>query len=303
MLLYLPLTLVLVTLRVAQARLPKMMRACVSNSPGSSSLTLIERPEIAKPHDCIVKILATGVCHTDLHVIDDDWPIKAQRPFVPGHEGIGEIVKIGTESVCGVGDIVGVPWLHSTCGSCEYCIGGNENYCQSAQYTGFSVNGCFAEYILADSRFVTPIPPSLSVEQAAPICCAGVTTYRGIKETFVKPGQWLGIFGAAGGLGHLGVQLGNAMGCKCVAVVRGPTQVQIVQSWEGNARPTMIVDSTKSSMTEDVISTTQGGCHGLFLPLFETYDYHHCYQLSYILKCNYLGQLTANHRSNKHGSQ
>ena len=143
------------------------------------------------PGQILVKTEACGVCHTDLHAARGDWPVKPTPPFIPGHEGIGRVAAVGS-GVKSVkeGDRVGVPWLYSACGHCEYCLSAWETVCSEAQFGGYTKDGGFAEYILADPNYVARIPAGLSAIDAAPIICAGVTTYKGIKEAATKPGDW-----------------------------------------------------------------------------------------------------------------
>ena len=134
------------------------------------------------PGQILVRTEACGVCHTDLHAARGDWPLKPGLPFIPGHEGIGIVTALG-QGVTSVkqGERVGVPWLYSACGHCEYCLSAWETVCAQAQFGGYTQNGGFAEYILADPNYVAHIPEGLSACEAAPIICAGVTTYKGIK--------------------------------------------------------------------------------------------------------------------------
>ncbi len=170
------------------------------------------------PGQILVKVVASGVCHTDLHAADGDWPIKPTLPFIPGHEGAGIVAALGS-GVAAVkeGDRVGIPWLHHACGICEYCLTGWETLCPEQQNSGYSVNGGFAEYALAAAAYVGRLPQSLDFVSAAPILCAGVTTYKGLKETSAKPGEWVVISGI-GGLGHVAVQYATAMGLHVAAV-------------------------------------------------------------------------------------
>jgi len=170
------------------------------------------------PGEILVKNEACGVCHTDIHAMRGDWPVKPALPFVPGHEAIGVVTALGA-GVTSVkeGDRVGVPWLYSACGHCEYCLSGWETVCASAQFGGYTKNGGFAEYTLADPNYVARIPARLAAKDAAPIICAGVTTYKGIKEANVRPGEWIAISGA-GGLGHLAVQYAKVMGLQVCAI-------------------------------------------------------------------------------------
>ena len=170
------------------------------------------------PGQILVRIAATGVCHTDLHAVRGDWSVRPQPPFIPGHEGVGIVAALGS----GVkrvkeGDRVGVPWLHTACGYCQHCRTGWETLCGAQQNTGYSVNGSFGEFALADPNFVGRLPDKLEWGPAAPVLCAGVTVYKGLKETEVKPGEWVVISGI-GGLGHMAVQYACAMGMHVAAV-------------------------------------------------------------------------------------
>ncbi len=168
--------------------------------------------------ELLVKIEACGVCHTDLHAAEGDWPVKPKPPFIPGHEGVGHVVAVGA-GVTHVreGDRVGIPWLYSACGYCEHCLGGWETLCESQRNTGYSVNGGFAEYALADAHYVGHLPANIGFVEIAPVLCAGVTVYKGLKMTDTRPGDWVVISGV-GGLGHMAVQYARAMGLNVAAV-------------------------------------------------------------------------------------
>lgn len=170
------------------------------------------------PGQLLVKIAACGVCHTDLHAAQGDWPVKPQPPFIPGHEGVGHVVAVGA-GVTHIkeGDRVGIPWLHDACGHCEHCLGGWETLCLAQHNTGYSVNGGFAEYALAEAEYVGRLPDGVGFVEIAPILCAGVTVYKGLKMTDTRPGQWVAISGI-GGLGHMAVQYARAMGLNVAAV-------------------------------------------------------------------------------------
>ncbi len=198
--------------------IPQTMRAAVANNFGRA-LKIEKVPvPILRDDRILVKMAASGVCHTDLHAINGDWPVKPKLPFIPGHEGVGIVVAAGKHvTAVKEGDRVGVPWLHTACGCCTYCGTGWETLCARQQNTGYSVNGSFAEYVLADPAFVGHLPDNLEFFSAAPILCAGVTVYKGLKETETRPGEWVAISGI-GGLGHLAVQYVKAMGMNCVAV-------------------------------------------------------------------------------------
>lgn len=212
------------------------------------------------PGQILVQVAACGVCHTDLHAIDGDWPVKATLPLIPGHEGVGTVVAVGP-GVTHVreGDRVGVPWLYTACGHCEYCYSGWETLCHAQQNTGYSVQGSFAEYVLADPDYVGLIPDALSFMEAAPILCAGVTVYKGLKETEVKPGEWVVISGI-GGLGHLAVQYAKAMGMHVVAVDISPDKLQLAQEVGAD----LVIDATKEDPAA-VVQAKLGGAQGVLV--------------------------------------
>lgn len=194
------------------------MKAAVVRAFGTP--LVIEDVPVPRPAagDILVKIEACGVCHTDLHAAGGDWPVKPSPPFIPGHEGVGHVVAVGA-GVTHVkeGDRVGVPWLHSACGHCEHCLGGWETLCETQQNTGYSVNGGFAGYALANADYVGHLPENVGFVEIAPILCAGVTVYKGLKVTDTQPGDWMVISGI-GGLGHMAVQYAKAMGLNVAAV-------------------------------------------------------------------------------------
>ncbi|UOD29695.1 zinc-dependent alcohol dehydrogenase [Massilia violaceinigra] len=213
------------------------------------------------PGQILVKTEACGVCHTDLHAASGDWPIQPALPFIPGHEGIGIVTALGA-GVTAVkqGDRVGVPWLYSACGHCEYCLAGHEPVCAEAQFGGFSKNGGFAEYIVADPDYVAHIPAGLAAREAAPLICAGITSYKGIKETQARPGQWIVISGI-GGLGHLAVQYAKAMGMHVCAVDIDEGKLAHAARLGADA----MVDARKADAIDLVKSTTGGGAHGVLI--------------------------------------
>jgi propanol-preferring alcohol dehydrogenase len=198
--------------------MPKKMQAAV--------VTAFKKPLVLQewdiptpgPGQILVKTEACGVCHTDLHAANGDWPLKPTPPFIPGHEAIGIVVGVGSGvTLVKEGDRVGVPWLYSACGHCEYCLQAWEPVCPDAKFGGYTQNGGFAEYLLADPNYVAHIPKGLGPKEAAPLICAGITTYKGIKETQAKPGEWIAISGC-GGLGHLAIQYAKLMGLQVCAV-------------------------------------------------------------------------------------
>ncbi len=222
------------------------------------------------PGQILVKTEACGVCHTDLHAARGDWPAKPVPPFIPGHEGIGLVVALGS-GVRNVreGDRVGVPWLYSACGHCEHCLSAWEPVCAEAEFGGYTKDGGFAEYVLADPNYIAHIPIGLDARQAAPIICAGVTTYKGIKETGARAGEWIAISGV-GGLGHLAIQYAKAMGLKVCAVDVDDEKLAHATRLGAD----MTINATLSDSVHAMREDTCGGAHGVLitaasLPAFE----------------------------------
>jgi alcohol dehydrogenase, propanol-preferring len=242
----------------------RMMRAAIVTELGQP-LTIGEmpRPEPG-PGQIVMKVEASGVCHTDLHAAMGDWPVKPKPPFVPGHEGVGFVAAVGA-GVTAVreGDRIGVPWLHSACGHCNPCVTGWETLCGTQRNTGYGVNGGFADYVLADPNYVGHVPDGLDFGPAAPVLCAGVTVYKGLKETEARPGEWVAISGI-GGLGHMAVQYAKAMGLHCAAVDIAEDKLRLARG--------VGADITVNAMEEDPGAALQkvGGMHGVLVTAVST---------------------------------
>jgi propanol-preferring alcohol dehydrogenase len=180
----------------------------------------IQERDIPEPGhgEVLVHLETSGLCHTDIHAAHGDWPVKPALPIVPGHEGVGIIEKLG-DGVTGraVGERVAIPWLGYACGACRYCIDGRETLCESQHNTGYSVDGGFAEYLVANARFAVPVPDGVSSLDAAPLTCAGVTTYKALKVANIVPTERVAVYGI-GGLGHLAVQYARILGGTVIAV-------------------------------------------------------------------------------------
>lgn len=209
----------------------------------------------------LVKTEACGVCHTDLHAASGDWPVQPSLPFIPGHEGIGIVAAVGAD-VRSVkeGDRVGVPWLYSACGHCEHCLSPWETVCADAQFGGYTKNGGFAEYILANPEYVAYIPDGLSPTEAAPIICAGVTTYKGIKVADLRRGEWIAISGV-GGLGHLAIQYAKAMGLQVCAVDVDDGKLAHATRLGAD----LVINATTTDAVAAVKKGTNGGAHGVLI--------------------------------------
>jgi alcohol dehydrogenase, propanol-preferring len=180
----------------------------------------IQQREIPEPAagQVLVRLEACGLCHTDIHAAHGDWPVKPGLPFVPGHEGVGIVEKLGAGVTNrAIGERVAIPWLGYACGECRYCIDGRETLCEQQHNSGYSVDGGFAEYAVASAKHVVTVPDGVSSLDAAPLTCAGVTTYKALKVAGIIPTERVAIFGI-GGLGHLAVQYAHIMGGSVIAV-------------------------------------------------------------------------------------
>ena len=220
----------------------------------------IDLPEPGR-NQALVKNIASGICHTDVHAAGGDWPVKPEPPFVPGHEGVGEVIKLGPgEHDVEVGDIVGNVWLWSACGTCEYCRTGRETLCNEAEYGGYTVDGSFGQYMLVDTRYCARIPEGSDPIEVAPILCAGVTVYKGLKEAETKPGQFMVISGI-GGLGHVAVQYAVAMGMRVIAVDIADDKLELAK--EHGAE--FAVNAKDQDPAQAVEEYTKGGAHGVLV--------------------------------------
>ncbi|MHC5907949.1 zinc-dependent alcohol dehydrogenase [Streptomyces sp. S6] len=177
------------------------------------------------PGQVLVRMEASGLCHTDIHAAHGDWPVKPVPPFVPGHEGVGVVRAVGAGVPAGLtGTRVAVPWLGSSCGTCRHCVSGWETLCASQTNTGYSVDGCYAEYAVANAAAVVRVPDGVSSFDAAPLTCAGVTTYKAVKVARVTPAERVAVFGI-GGLGHLALQYARLVGGFVTAVDLEPDKL------------------------------------------------------------------------------
>lgn len=246
------------------SNIPKTMKAAVSKEFGKP--LVIEEVEVPRPKagDVLVKIEACGVCHTDLHAVDGDWPIKPKGDLIPGHEGVGRIVEVGEGvSHLKVGDVVGIPWLYSACGHCDHCHAGWETLCESQQNGGYSVNGGFAEYAVGSANYVGVLNRDLShsdLVTIAPILCAGVTVYKGLKMTEARPGEWVTISGI-GGLGHVAVQYAKAMGLRIAAVDVADEKLELAKRYGAE----VVANAKTEDVVDKIRKYTGGGTHGVLV--------------------------------------
>ncbi|MGJ4894787.1 MULTISPECIES: alcohol dehydrogenase AdhP [unclassified Bradyrhizobium] len=218
------------------------------------------------PGELLVRVKACGVCHTDLHAASGDWPVKPVPPFIPGHEAAGIVAALGPGVTdFKVGDAVGVAWLHDACLRCEYCETGWETLCEHQHNTGYSVNGGFAEYVIASAAFAARLPANVDFARIAPILCAGVTTYKGLKETDARPGEWVVVSGV-GGLGHVAIQYAKAMGLKAIGLDIAEDKLKLaLQAGAEHA-----VNALDKDAVAQVIAITGGGAHGVLVTAVST---------------------------------
>ena len=235
------------------------MKAAVVRTFGQP-LTIEELPlREPKENEIVVKTIASGVCHSDVHTANGEWPLKPKMPLVMGHEGLGYVAATGP-NVKNVkeGDIVGVPWLYNACGHCEFCTSGWEPLCMTQENSGYTLDGGHAEYIVADARYVARFPEKkFDPYEMAPILCAGVTVYKGLKMADVQPGEWIAISGI-GGLGHLAVQYAKVMGYNVAAIDVTDEKLDLAKR--------VGADITINSSKQDAAAFLQkelGGVHGM----------------------------------------
>jgi propanol-preferring alcohol dehydrogenase len=221
---------------------------------------LIEEVERPRPeaNEVLIQVEACGACHSDVHVADGDWTQLAgivKKPLILGHEIAGHVVeKGGAVDDLQIGDRVGVPWIHWSCGECEFCREGNENLCSRQKITGVTVDGGYAEFVKAPATHALKIPSGISALEAAPLFCAGLTVYRALKSTGIVAGERLAVFGV-GGLGHLAVQFGRAFGAEVIAIDISEEKLELARSF-GAA-------DTLNAATTDVVKQLRrkGGAH------------------------------------------
>ncbi|HET7881065.1 MAG TPA: alcohol dehydrogenase AdhP [Acetobacteraceae bacterium] len=241
--------------------MPQSMKAAVVRAFGKP--LVVEEQPVPTPGlgEVLVKLVATGVCHTDLHAADGDWPVKPTPPFIPGHEGAGHVAALGAGvTSLKEGDAVGIAWLHDACGACEHCMTGWETLCEAQHDSGYSVNGSFAEYAIGSAAYVARLPSQADFATLAPILCAGVTTYKGLKETEARPGEWVAVSGI-GGLGHVAVQYAKAMGLHVVALDVSAEKLALARTLGADAA----VNALAPDAIEQVNKVTSGGAHGVLV--------------------------------------
>jgi propanol-preferring alcohol dehydrogenase len=230
----------MVVIRIRKER-PKM-KACLLRSIAPIDSHPLDYTEVPQPQpggdQVLVRVSACGVCRTDLHIIEGELPPR-QAPVIPGHQVIGRIERVGERVTrFGGGERVGIPWLHRTCGACDYCRAGRENLCERADFTGYVVDGGYAEYALAPAGFVYPIPEAFSDEQAAPLLCAGIIGFRALRLSGIEAGGRLGFYGF-GAAAHVAIQVARHWGVEVFAFTRDERHQQLAlelgAAWAGGS--------------------------------------------------------------------
>jgi propanol-preferring alcohol dehydrogenase len=215
----------------------RAMRLSRPQPAESQPLTLTDLPELQPaPGQVRLRVQVCGVCHTDLHTVEGEIQ-PPQLPIIPGHQVVGRLDALGPRvENRRLGERVGLPWLYSACGECAYCRSGQENLCPQAQFTGFHQNGGYAEYMLAEARYVLPLPPEIDSQQAAPLLCAGIIGYRSLRQADLLPGERLGLVGF-GASAHLAIQVARYWGCPVDVFTRSPEHrqhaLELGAAWAG----------------------------------------------------------------------
>lgn len=200
----------------------------------------VPKPEPG-PGQVLIRVHTCGVCHTDLHIVEGDIPLH-KKPIIPGHQIVGTVAAVGPGvTQFRVGDRVGVPWVYKMCGECEFCKSGKENLCVNPLFTGWDVDGGFAEYMVSDADFTFHIPDGVDDEHAAPLLCAGIVGYRALKLSDLQPGQRLGIYGF-GASAHIAIQIARHWGCEVYVFTRSEEHKrhawELGAAWVGEAQDT-----------------------------------------------------------------
>jgi propanol-preferring alcohol dehydrogenase len=203
----------------------------VANSP----LKLVDLPPpVPGPGQIVIQVSHCGLCHTDLHTVEGELPLE-RLPVIPGHQVVGQVIDQGP------GDRVGLGWLFKACGNCHFCLGGQENLCESAEFTGLHRDGGYAEQVVAEADFVYPLPGNFQGESAAPLLCAGIIGYRALRLSDIKPGGRLGLYGF-GASAHIAIQVARHWGCEVMVFTRSPSHQKLARElgaiWAGQAQDT-----------------------------------------------------------------
>lgn len=210
-------------------------RAPVESNPLVPVERAIPEPGVG---EVLIRVEVCAICRTDLHVVEGELPVH-RAPLIPGHQAVGRIHRLGPGAArFRSGDRVGVAWLHAACGLCRFCMRGEENLCEAPRFTGYDVDGGYAEYLVAPEAFIYPIPPEISSHQAAPLLCAGIIGYRSLRRSGIRKGEKLGLYGF-GASAHVVIQIAKFWGCEVYVATRGARHRELAlalgAAWVGGA--------------------------------------------------------------------
>ncbi|BAP01177.1 alcohol dehydrogenase [Mycoplasmopsis californica HAZ160_1] len=234
------------------------MKAFVVRSPRNWSVETVDIPE-PKEKEVLIRMETSGICHTDLHAANYDWLVEPKYPLIPGHEGIGVVEKLGPGCThLKVGDRVCLAWLHDACGHCEFCLSGKETLCPNQNMSAYTKDGSFAEYAIGHEDFVGIVPKDLDLITGAPVVCAGVTTYKAVKQAKLQPGDFVAVIGV-GGLGQLAIQYAKAMGYRPIGIDLNDEKVELAL----RSGAEFAFNSKEVDAAAKVIEVTGGGAHAV----------------------------------------
>ncbi|MFZ8224348.1 zinc-dependent alcohol dehydrogenase [Mycoplasmopsis bovis] len=235
------------------------MKAFVVTEPKKWSVKEVDVPK-PKYKEVLIEMETSGICHTDLHAANYDWLVEPKYPLIPGHEGIGKVVALGEGCTrLKIGDRVALAWLHDACGYCEFCLTGRETLCPNQNMSAYTKDGSYAEYAIGHEDYVGLVPKKLDIVTGAPIVCAGVTTYKSLKQTKAKAGNFVAVIGV-GGLGQMAIQYAKAMGLRPIGVDLQDEKCELALK----SGAEYAFNSAKDpKFIEKIIEVTGGGVHAV----------------------------------------
>ncbi len=240
-------------------QIPAKMKAFVVTEPKKWSVKEVDVPN-PKYKEVLIEMETSGICHTDLHAANYDWLVEPKYPLIPGHEGIGKVVALGEGCTrLKIGDRVALAWLHDACGYCEFCLTGRETLCPNQNMSAYTKDGSYAEYAIGHEDYVGLVPKKLDIVTGAPVVCAGVTTYKSLKQTKAKAGNFVAVIGV-GGLGQMAIQYAKAMGLRPIGVDLQDEKCELALK----SGAEYAFNSAKDpKFIEKIIEVTGGGVHAV----------------------------------------
>ncbi|KXS15945.1 alcohol dehydrogenase zinc-binding domain protein [Gonapodya prolifera JEL478] len=241
--------------------IPKTMKAAVAEKH-NAPLVIKEVPvPSVEPDEVLVKIVASGICHSDLHIADGEMPAMMRLPLIPGHEGVGIVVKLGSAvKHLKLGERVAIGNVNSSCNACVECHEGRENHCRKYVQTGGGSDGCYCDYQKVHGQYAIKIPDGVAFTEAAPVACAGHTVYSAVRQIKQRPGTWVAVIGI-GGLGHLAIQYATALGYQVIAI--DVAQEKLDLGVRLGAKKAF--SATNPKLASEVMKFTDGGCMGVIV--------------------------------------